>query len=412
VTFNCGGIVVRPVKTFVGVAGEITEENTENVSYVQARPFDDNTLVFSILAETEEATDAVLSPGQNCSTDLSDPALRSVQVGSTFVGGTLPETTNELLERAATSINAKVVTGRDNIRSFLDSQTEVNVVDAAAFGMGDDEMLRDQSNSVGISTGGSVDIYVATGPVPSTASADLTGTRDSDGVWTVVIPSDTFPGAYGVLDLRYQGNIINADLNHVLGLDVNGTTPRMTTPLHARYSAFQTLEIEFRADDIAESITEATFTANVFYMPGVGALQDFVDGEDVRSYAYDQVIKGAIPVLIGANLEVEYRQGIEAPDVSVIQTAICNVINAKRMGTEVFYASEVVYAVKLVFPDGEVKMPINLFGRVFLPDGTQAYATDNNHIRVGTDVTGLSERNSSFFCLPSNIEVTLTEVLG
>jgi hypothetical protein len=369
---------------------------------------DDTTYVFPISGTTVEATDTVLSAGQVCSIEnVSSVFIKRVEIGSTFTGGSVEETTVALLERATTNINAKVVTGRDNIKSLLDSNTDVNVLSAAVFGMGDELMLRDKDNPASISSGGHVDIYVKTQPVPAYATVSLTGTREGE-TWTVEIPSVTFPGAYGVTSVIHNGNIID-NLTHVMGYSVSVGDPHMSDPLHARYSQYQDMSITFESDKVDNTLTEAVFEVTVLYMPGISTLQDYLNGVNVRSYAFDQVAKAAVPVIVEAHMDIEYAAGITPPDLTTLQTTIADIINLKEIGTESLLSSEFIYGSKLAFPEGVVRMPLNLFARIYMPDGTQKYAFHNDIITV-MEAEGIAPDNAAFFCFPNNLTINLTEL--
>lgn len=407
--FTCAGVNMRPTKTFVGVIGEITNEDTATISYIQAREYGRGLYVFPISVVTTQPTATVLSTGQACTTTITNSFIKKIDVASTISGGSVEETTVQLLERAATSINAKVLTGRDNIRSFLSSNETVTVLDTAVFGMGDPLQIRDTAESGQLSVGGHVDAYVKTGPVPTTVTTTLTGTRDADSIWTIIIPEDTYPGAYGVTRITYNGDLVSGGINHVLGFFTEESAPLMTEQAHARYSMYQTMSVQFRADDIPSAVTSATFIVDVLYMPGVAALQAMVQDDSVRSYSFDMLIKAAIPILVAVSVDLEYPRGFAPPTATQMQRAISDVINLKAIGTTELAASDVIYAIKLLFPEALVKMPINMFGRVFLPDGTQAYGTDHNKLTAPVD-TGISYENCAFFCFPANVEVSFTEV--
>lgn len=147
----CDGVTLNPVKAYVGVASGIVQQDTPDIAYVQTRDVGGGIKVFSITADTVTASETVLSAGLSCTTDIGDPTITRVETGSTFTGGSIAETTNELLERARTGVNARVVTGRDNIKGLLQNQDTVNVLDAQVFGMGDTLQLRDAANNGGIS---------------------------------------------------------------------------------------------------------------------------------------------------------------------------------------------------------------------------------------------------------------------
>jgi hypothetical protein len=407
--FTCNEIQLQPVKSYVGVYGAITEENTDEISYVQLRDVGDGTRVFAITAETVEVMTSALSSGLACTASLGNTRITKIETGSSFTGGSIEETTDELLERAQSGVNATVVTGRDNIRELLRRQDTVNVLDAAVFGMGDTLQYRDSMNNAGISTGGRLDVYVKTAPIPVVAEATLPGTK-LDGVWSIEIPADSYPGAAGVSKIRYGNLLIDTGITHVLSYNPQGPWPLIESALHARYSKYQTLTVQFENDNIDSLLTELDFVVSVIYMPGIGVLQDYMNGAGIRSHAFDHVIKGAIPILIEADVDIEYVRGTPTPTVGAIQQEIADVINRKLISTEALYTSDIVYACRYVFSEGVVRMPINLRGRLFMPDGSFVYTSSQNHIKSPT-AAGISFENTVFGCFPADVNVVLNEVL-
>ena len=407
--FDCNGIKMRPTKTFVGVSGTITEKDTTDISYIQMRDFDDTSSVFSISAATLTSIDTVLSVGQPCTSTLNSPSITKTETGSTFTGGRVEETSLALLQRARTGVNARVVTGRDNIRSLLTSQTAVNVIDAAVFGMGDALQLRDAGNNTGISSGGRVDVYLKTSPVPVEVKQFLTGTRTTGNIFEIDIPDSTFPGAYGVSRIRYNDRPLDVSLTHVLGYDTQGPWPLIESAAQARYSQYQTLTLQFETTEVPAADASASFEATVIYMGGVKDMQTFLNAPAIRSHSFDHVVKAVIPVIVALDVDIEYPGGVEAPTAGEIKQTVSDIINLKAIGTEALFTSEIVYACRLAFSEGTVRMPINLRAQIYMPDGTVTHTSSQNHIKAPT-VTGISHRNTAFFCFPGSVNVALSEV--
>ena len=134
-----------------------------------------------------------------------------------------------------------------------------------------------------------------------------------------------------------------------------------------------------------------------------------MEDPNVRNFAFDTLIKGAVPVDVSVAFEVQYIQGVTAPSVAVIQAQVATTINGKLIGHDALQSSDIVYASKIIFPEGEVIMPINLFARTYRPDGTIVTTADQNHIKVAP-VEGQTVANSMFVCNPADVNVILTEI--
>jgi hypothetical protein len=334
-------------------------------------------------------------------------------VASTFLGGSQEESTTSLLNRASVGIHARVLTGKDNIRSMLQDNVILDVLDSQVFGMGDALMLRDKANTTGISGGGAVDAYIRVNPTPTTATVTLTGTYDSDTeLWSIEIPPEDYPGAYGALGIAYQDSLIINNWDTVIDYYTDENSPFMSEAIHARYSKYQILTLQFGAYQVLDAAAlagSAEFEVDIYYTPSLVALQDYVEDPNVRNYAFDTLIKGAIPIDIQVAFEVQYRQGIVPPDVATVQAQVADIINGKLIGHPALQSSDIVYASKIVFPEGEVIMPINMWAKTYRPDGTTVYTHSQEHIEVPS-VPGQSSANSMFVCIPSDVNVILTEV--
>ena len=405
ITFTCSTVTMLATKTFVGYFGSRPAEDTDSLVYVPMRQLAAELYVFTIEAQTPTVITTTLSAGQQCT--LAPPVSRVLraETASTFVSAALPETSSQLLQRAQTGINARVLTGRDNIMSFLQNRSDVNVLDIAVFGMGDELLLRDKT--YGPASGGMVDVYVRTAPVPNLVKVPLTGTKSGE-TWTITVP-DTYAGAYGVLAVWYGGNRLEASLTPVLGFSARPGDPYMVEPIHARYSPYQTLAVTFPLADLLTDVDTAEFEVEIFYATGLADLQALVTAELNRSYGFDMLIKAAVPIVIEVDLEVRYPQGLEVPPLESFQGVIADVINTKPLSAEALQSSEIVYAVKDLLPLGEVQMPVNMFARIWLPDGTTAYTWSQNYIKVAAQA-GLGEANSLYVCFPGAVKVRLTEV--
>ena len=406
ITFTCSNVAMLATRTYVGYWGTRPAEDTPTLAYVPMRQLATDLYVFTIEAQTVQVITTTLSAGQACTLTPGVSRVLRAEIASTFVSASLPETTSQLLERAQTGVNARVLTGRDNIMSFLQNNSDVNVLDVAVFGMGDELLLRDKA--YGPANGGMVDVWVRTAPVPNVVKVPLTGTKVA-GVWTIAIPADVYAGAYGVLAVWYGGNRLDASLTPVLGFTSPVGAPRMTEAAHARYSPYQTLSVTFELFDLLTTVATAEFEVEIFYATGLADLQTLVTAELNRSYGFDMLVKGAIPVVVEVDLEVRYAQGLDVPPLASFQGVISDVINTKPISAEALQASEIVYAVKDLFPLGEVQMPVNMFARIWLPDGATAYTWSQHYIKV-SPVAGLGDANSMFVCFPGSVRVKLTEV--
>ena len=408
-TFTCSGLDFRPVKSFVGIVGEVVERDTSEVTYTQATAIGEGAYVFAIQVESVTVSDIVIGPNTECTFDLSSPYIQRAETASTFSGGTLPETTSELLERAALGITAKAASGTEHIRALLED-SEYNVLDSAVFGYGDNIQIRDTDPISGISSGGHADAYVITDSVIQTANITLTATRaDDSSPWTVRIPEDVYPGAYGVYAISREGSLINGEINHILGYIPSGNRPLIRSAEEARFSAYQTLDLEFYDSAAASGETSLNYVFTVSYMPNIGLLQEYVENEENRASSFDIVVKAMIPIQVGGELTVSYPSGVVPPATEDIETAITQSINSTRSGASQLHTSILVQACNSVFPEGTVLMPVRLSGTIILPNGNLGFGASTNYLEVPTNITGVDPNNSKFFAASGDFAISLIE---
>ncbi len=407
-SFVCGNVTFTPVKDFVGIVGEVIEQDTEEITYVKAIPVGENEYVFAIQVTSTEITSSVIGPGVECTNSQSSPFIQRVVTASTFTGGTLPETTAELLERAQLGITAPAASGKDHIRSLLES-SPYNVLDSAVFGLGDKVVIRDTDILSGVSVGGHADAYVITSPAVQRAQAPLLAVREgSTNFWTMNVPEDVYPGAYGVSLISREGSSFSGELEHLLGYIPSGNRPLVQSPQDARYSAYQTLTIRFEDSSGGAVDTERSYVAEVLYMPSIALIQDYVEDETRQASTFDILVKAMIPIEVSTEVSITYPTGVVAPDISVIQEAITDAINGMRSGVNQLYITVVSDAVHEVFPEGTVQTPLRLGGRMFLPSGMIGFETSTDYLAV-PDIDGVVPGNVKYFCTTADVSVFLTE---
>jgi hypothetical protein len=410
-TITCSGVNFAPQKTYIGVVGEILEQSTDEVQYIQATPLGNNEYVFAIEVDSLEATEIILGPGQECTNDLSSNFISSMVTASTFSGGAIPETTAEFIERAKLGVTTSSNTGKDNIRSLVE-ESPYNVLDSQVFGFGDEVQLRDSHNNAGIATGGRADVYVSTDALIQKVITPLVATRVSGSLWRADIPSDQYAGAYGVNSIRTTEALIDTPIQHELSLYSTSSRPFVDSPIEARYSKYQIMSVLFYdANTLGSSETEKTYSFEILYMPNIDDLQDYIEDDDIEAALSDVLVKAFVPIEISAGITVDYPQGILPPDVNTLQVAVAAAINGRRAGSSMMPASDLVYAVKSLFPEGIVRMPLAMQGKAYLPDGTVGYSSDNDNISVPTGVIGVTPGNTKFFSSPDIVSISLNEVL-
>lgn len=397
-----GTVAVYPRYTYIGVASLTGLTDTSTTRYVQYTALANGTYVFNIEAITEGNFVGTIAQGAVVTNSVNNSNIVAMTTATTFVGAP-PETSLEVLRRAVVGVNSRVLTGRQNIASFLQNNAiDVNVTGANVFGMGDVELLRDQTNGIG--QGGAVDAYVRVNAAPTIRRVLVTAADAGTGYRSFSLDDSVAPGAAGVLALQsYTGEIIT-DYSTTPSWISETDIPIGSLPVHYRYSVYQELDITF-----VYSGEQTLFYADVIFTESLTELQTLVSQPDTRSRAFDILVKSAIPVIVSAQVTIQYPTGVTAPDTDAVAEAVVDAINSLPVGSRRLNASVLVSAVTALNDEYTVLSPLQLSGLIILPDGRNAYDGSQNYLQA-PDLDGISSRNCMFATYPSYITVIAQEV--
>ena len=140
-------------------------------------------------------------------------------------------------------------------------------------------------------------------------------------------------------------------------------------------------------------------------------LQALVLDPEVRSRAFDILVKTAIPVKITAQITVQYPGGVEAPDTDAMAAAIADAINNLAVGARRLNSTVIAQAIANVNAEYTVLAPIQMAAQVFMPDGRTAYNGSTHYIEA-PEAEGITNRNTMFVAYPDDITVVAQEVVG
>jgi len=403
---TCGGVTLNPDKDYIGTVDieNYPNANTSTSQYVSLVPVGDNwSMTIGVL--TEEPFTGVLSAGQVCTIDPAPNTLSSIALSSSVVGSSV-DTPEAQLARAITGTPARVLTGRDQVKSLFLNEAPIPVIHAEVIGMGDDLMLRDRDAN-GLSTGGSIDVYVRTEQVPTEQELLITFSNDGSGNWTAQLPNTIGQGADTVLSIYTEDKsqrIGDVTITPTFTTEVDA--PTVTEAIHARYSTYQLLDVAFTYQgDISST---AVYRVTVQHMPGLQTLQDWVESAAIRSKAFSVLVKGGPVIRVAVDMTVTYTSGADVPDQATMQQAIADAVNALPIGTDSLQASHIITASKSAFAEGTVIMPLNMKATVGMPDGRTQFVSDQLVITAPV-APGISEGNILFACKPGDVHIELVE---
>lgn len=334
-----------------------------------------------------------------------------------FTGGTDTELNADLLDRLQLGIAARVMQGRVNIEGLIKEQVAFeSTLDYSVVGYGNPEMMRDQHGVFPISSGGRLDIYARTAPLPQTISLTKQATymeQTADGgIWQFSLDKDDAPGFYKVVQV-----ILPADPADTAGFEITGDlrgldlpadqfAPDLINSVEGAYTRYQTAVIRFEDTatnhgSLVEGVSKQNYTVGVQAMPLIGDLQTFCSGSDVRNLSADVAVKAAIPCFLTVNLEIQIGPETTAPSTGEIKTALADAINRLGFPGQV-HASIVHDVVHDYLTSRQAVSTIDLHGHIRRPSGTIQVIRASDVLQVPNDPGNLVTGNTVAFILDVN----------
>lgn len=314
-----------------------------------------------------------------------------------FTSGQAIETDKELLARIDTSLANKTLLTPSSITSRLKTEF-TNFKDVSLTGANDAEMTRSKRNLFGISTLGMVDVYLRTSNGVETVTITKTATKEDDGKWHLSLDYQDVPGFYRVISIVPTGESVSGSLLteqtfnfSIANFDV---VNNVTTVEEARFSKYQTCDVEFEYQD-PNNATTAEFDLLISYQPDIGTIQDmFLSGEE-RIACADYLVRAALPCYVSVSLKIHRKSTTTELPVDQIKQDIYNYINSLKFGEDL-YASEIVdichnYDIKYV------EMPITLTGEVYTTKSTILPLSNSDVLRIPSKPSlGVSKKTTIF----------------
>lgn len=340
------------------------------------------------------------------------------------------ETNQQLLDRLEDGAATRAVSNRVTTASMLRHAYEsghplakpgfADIVAISSIGCSNPEMQRDQHSLLPISSGSRMDMYLRVTPRLSrkslTIAASLVDTVAAGGVFQFSLGRDKAPGFYTVESIRrvdddpaIGGFVPDSTIR---GYDITGEVylPDIVSAQEATFSRYQTATFRFTdtlTDVSAMALGEAAnYEVTVTYQPLIAEIQDYMGDYSVTPPVSDVLVKAAIPCVLSVSFKLYRKRTTASIDTSAIQAAVASAVNNTGfIGT--LYAADLVQKITELLPDRVSIGEIDLFGRIFCPDGKIRYVRDSEAIAI-PDVPEayLSGRTAVFFLDPENVAIT------
>ena len=410
VSFQTGSYTITLNRDYIG-----TKDHSDVSSdiYLPLKKYNEELYYMLIPGTTVQDVVNPILPGTALVPSQEVTGLVSAEVATPFLTTQKSRTLDDLKEEVVNGVSAKIMAGPAHIKALLEESDDISVIDSSVVGMNDVEMLRDNKNIFGASSGGYVDVYVKTAEYAHSKEITKKAQRVSENRYSIFMNKDDAPGFYNVNSVVYGDNTKTSDItmfSYTFGADQSDAQFKsyFPEPADARFSAYQNCVVEFDYDGIPEDVSEPEFTVNVSYMPNIELVQDFVTDPETRAPAADYVVKAAVPVFMSIEVVVSYVITGDRPDTDAIRDKVAEVVNSVPQGQKFLSGAEIACAIQELYPESVVKLPVILDGFIFDNAGNIVYERSINTLVVpNLPERGVTYKTTVFMVNPTNIDVKI-----
>lgn len=362
--FTVGGAsMVTPDQYFI--TNSPTSGTSSDFTYVKSIPYGDRWIANISVVSTEPGQ-LELPAGSEVSIGFSSSIIMEAELTSPVTGGSDVETDAELMKRAEYN------TAESGIGSFYGLQKKFAKAPVAVLGLsavaGEDEPLfRARYNNVNINPGGIVDCYVKTAKQPTTDSFQVSCTG-TGGKLSGVIPADCILYVDSVI---VGGQALTEFDVSFQSWDIN------VSEEGARLSIMQKTVISFQLE--GTSATSADATVFCTYLPGIRALQDYIDSDEEHYLGMDTAVKAAVPVELTFHCGYKSSSMLDADRAELLRSTIENYINNIQVGTRTVNFSDIREVCASAVPEADLRLPCVMTAKAYTKNG----GVDTFHSNTG-----------------------------
>ena len=315
----------------------------------------------NIPVEVDQPGDIELNAGTPITMNFVYTGLVSAELTSPVTGGSGTETDAQLMRRAEYNTAASGVGSWYGIRKLL-NDAPVYVADFGLLASEDAMLYRARYNTVNLNMGGVVDCYVKTQRQASTATVEAHIEQVSAGTYRVRFSgSSSVSGVYGVGNAYLAGARLAQRTVSYASLD-----PDMDAR-GARLSTKQETIVTFQSS--AQDVTSMPFSMDVSYMPGLAALQQYVDLDRNTFIGQDLLIKAAVPVPVHLDCTAYSTSEITDEQLELLKSTLVDKVDSMPMGTGVLNFSDLRKAAAEAVPSVDLRLPCTMSVDVPLVSG-------------------------------------------
>lgn len=372
-SFSVNGIQVVTDSSIVA-SDTLETGKRNNTIYIRTIKLSDGLYLANIPVVAQQVGDIEIAAGAEVTMNFIDSTISSALLTSPITGGSGTETDAELMARAEYNTAESGVGSYYGIKRRLQS-APVAVLDIGLIAGEDTLLFRARHNSVNINPGGYVDCYVKTQKQASVSEVSAYVDKIAQDSYKIEIsPTDAInvAGFFGVLSISVNIGETTYQLNQ-WSMDYGDGSNASGDAKGARLSRNQSLVITFTASDngIVDTSEEAERSAvvTVSYMPGINALQNYLDDDKNKFVGQDIRVKAAVPVVLHFDCEVQSSPALTDDETDMLKRVISSCASAYRVGTSVFNFSDVRKACYQALPRAELRLPCTISAEILTANG-------------------------------------------
>jgi hypothetical protein len=367
-----------------------------------------------------------LAAGTKMLTDLVAPSLVDQFAATSFVGGSDPNSLDDMIRQVYDDTFAQTVGTRDQLVALIGSGRLLGGIrQIGVVGIGDVEHRRGQHPFLPVQRAGLVDIYLAATYYPVSYTFELDGTvllHGPDGnkqnLVMLDVQSELAPGFLRVTELRDSQtgqlyDLVDETRSYQQTPKPDIQLPTGMTDLLAGFSAFQTARLYGKPQDGNLVVGEQKrLRVTVQRLAGLDILQDRLQSRQVRSLAGDLLVKAACPIFLSVTLQLQSQYSTQVPDVDKIKQAVVDLVSRRPMRAEI-RVSDLASAISRYLPEDVSIREAYLEGDLILPTGKLERLYGVDVIQCPDRPFELvTARTSAFYCSIDNVTITFNKLIA
>lgn len=342
---------------------------------------------------------------------------------SDISGGTDDESFSDLAARVPTTFAGQTFGSESNISSLVTGQFPGSKVSVT--GMGDQEMLRDKHNILGVSTGGMQDVWVATQTNAAKAQYTWTATlvNTVSKLWRLTVPASDVPGVYVALEVYPEGSdqsgISISSQSRGYSLPTSGYKPIVESGAEAAFSKYQTLTIEF-VDNVSNHAglsagDTASYDVTVLEMPLIEDISNFFVTNKYFHRASNTLVRGAVPCVVSISAVVRLLDSDFEQSISLAQLKSEIITRVYSLGFDYgVLSSSLIHDVIHDYLTGRSNVASTemvLQGDIYAPNGEKLILRSDNELRIPSEpAKQVTPRTTVFLVDSDSIDISFERV--